>query len=379
LANDCYIGWFDIGVNSFIRQVNLSDRAYINDFTIGDNSNLQNIDLATYAYMEYFNGGYSTDFQNIRLDAKARIYDVYLGYESEFSEIQIAPNSRLYNVNDGIYGNVPFTSSYVQSISLGPWSELSDISLGSFTSLSSIVISADAYFGDITIEENAHLDDINMMGDSMSGNIIICSGSSVSNLQFGLAAGFGALMVTSSADLDRFEVGNGYYFGEMTITSSMSNITMGRGFNNFGADISYYGYTGGDVTSGNYETNATRLQFNDKHQSVYAINANGNDFSTTLLEYYLPNGAYEGQTVELVLVGDSNNLYDSHAAYIRVWMQSLRLTGGTLYDKAGSTFTNTFWYPFSQSAQSNSVLRESNPKAIWIQGAWTIDNGAWSD
>jgi acetyltransferase-like isoleucine patch superfamily enzyme len=379
IASDAHIGWFDLGVNSFIRQVNLSDRAYIDSFTIGDYSNLQNIDLGAYAYMNDFVGGYSTDFQNIRLDARANIYNVYLGYQSEFSEIQIAPNSTLRNINNNI-GDISFTSSYVQSISLGPWCEMSNIQLGSDTTVSSIVIGADAYFGEFTLEESAHMDDINLMGDTMAGGITLQSGSNISNFQFGLNAGFGPLIVSSSVELNRFEVGNGYYFGEMEFTSSMSNITISRGFNNLGAETDYYGYNGGDVNSSNYMNLASNLSYNEKHLSVYAINPDGNDFSENSLDYYLPDGLYNGQTIELVLVGNINNLYDGYASGIRVWMGNLRLTGGTLADKAGTVVTNTFWYPFSKGTYSDlGVLRDTNPKAIWLKGAWTIDNGSWSD
>jgi hypothetical protein len=379
LATDAYIYDFTLGAQSFIRQVTLSDRAYITGFDIGDYSNLQNIDLGAYSYMNNFYGGYSTNFENIRLDARASIFGIHLGYDSAFSEIEIAPNSSLNNINHNI-GNVQFTSSYVGGISVQPYSVISNIQIGTIANFESIYVGNNSYFGDITLEEDSAMSNINLMGNTESGNITLQSGSTVHNFEFGMNAGFGPLIVTASAELNRFEVGNGYYFGEMEFTSSMSNITISRGFNNLGAETDYYGYPGGDVNSSNYMNLATNLSYNEKHLSVYAINPDGNDFSENSLDYYLPDGLYNGQTIELVLVGNINNLYDGYASGIRIWMGNLRLTGGTLADKAGTVVTNTFWYPFSKGTYSDlGVLRDTNPKAIWLKGAWTIDNGSWSD
>ena len=287
LGTDSYITNFELGEQSFIRQVTLSDRAYINSFTIGDYSNLQNINLGAYSYMYNLNGGWSTNFENIRLDARASIYGIHLGYDSGFSEIEIAPNSSLNNINHNI-GDVQFTSSYVGGISVQPYSTISNIVVGTMANFESIYVGNNAYFGTITLGESSNMSNINLKGSTESGYITLQSGSNVHNFEIGINGGFGGFTVTASAELNRFETGNGYYFGEMDFTSSMSNITISRGFNNLGAHTDYYGYNGGDVDNTNYMNLATNLSFNDKHLSVYAINPDGNDFGTTSLDYYLP-------------------------------------------------------------------------------------------
>ena len=356
IASDAYMGWFDIGVDSFIRQVNLSDRAYIESFNIGDNANLQNIDLGTYAYMNNFNGGQYTNFENIKLDARAYINNVYLGYNGGFSQIQIAPNSYIYNVNYDINPS-PYTSSYISGITIEPHSYIGNIDIGSNTNFQNIYLGTDANMGDIVLEEGSNMADINLLGSGGIGAMSVCSGSEISNFQLGIGAGFGEMTVSASVALTNFELGNSSEFGGTTFTSSINNVTITRAFNNYDVNIPITGTTG----SVSWGDSMTELSGN---KSFYILDTTGWDASTDNLNYKLPDGNYEGQTVKVFHTNGGSNLADN-IQKINIWAH---LTGTPNFDNAG----DFPWYPFINS--EGTAERADIPTAIWINGKWVVDN-----
>ena len=364
IATDGHISNFDIGVDSFIRQVNLSDRAYIENFTIGDSSNLQNIDLGAYAYMWNFNGGYSTDFENIRLDARAGVYNVFMGQDTAFSQIQIAPGSSLYNVNTG---NSVLTSSYVTGINIQTFARINNIQLGNGSYFGDIYVGDDAYIDNVTLEGNAQMYDMNFMGASSATNILICADSDVHNFQIGVGAGFGYINVTSSADLNGFEIGQGTGFGSTTISSSASDVTISRGFNNYEA-TKYMAGTTGSLSWSDVNT-MTPLE---PYKSFHIIDTTGWDAVATDLNYYLPNGNWEGQRIELILKENGDGTLVDNAGRVHIWMDSLRDPA-----QRGVIGTQVPWYPFTHPTNTYQSWRYDNPKAVWIDGAWTIDNFSW--
>jgi hypothetical protein len=363
IASDGYISIFDIGVDSFIRQVNLSDRAYITDFTIGDYSNLQNIDLGAYAYMNDFNGGYSTNFENIRLDASSHISSVHAGQDGALSQIQIAPGSSLYNVNTG---NSVLTGSCVTGINIQTFARINNIQLGNGSYFGDIYVGDDGYIDNVTLEGNAQMYDMNFMGATTATNILICTGSEVHNFQIGVGAGFGYINVTSSANLDGFELGQGTGFSSTTISSSASDVTISRGFNNYEATTYMVGTTGSLVWAD--RDSMTRLEPN---KSFHIIDTTGWDADTTDLNYYLPNGNWEGQRIELIIKSGGTNL-STNAGRIHIWLQSLRDP-----TQQGAIGTEYPWYAFYHPTNNYQSWRYDNPKATWIDGAWTIDNFSW--
>lgn len=366
LANDCYIGWFDIGVNSFIRQVNLSDRAYISSFAIGDYANLQNIDLGAYAYMQNFNGGTETDFQDIRLDARAYINNVYLGYNGGFSQIQIAPNGYIYNVNDNINPS-PFTGSYISGITIEPHSYISNIEIGSNANLQNIYLGTNSSAGEFTLEEGSNISDINLIGNASFGGILICSGSEITDFQVGMDGGFGEITITGSANLSNFELGNGQGFGGETFTSSLSNVAITKAFNNYKAGELISGFTA-SFDPGVTWSNVNSFTQLDTSKSFQILDITDWDVETTTLNYYLPDGDWNGQTIKFFITNDNEGIY-INPQRIKVWLNNF-----TVSFRLSETLNQLPWYPF-QAQDGNR--RNDIPQCIWLNGKWVIDNDAW--
>ena len=78
----------------------------------------------------------------------------------------------------------------------------------------------------------------------------------------------------------------------------------------------------------------------------------------------------EGQKVELVLKEGGANM-DGNVNKIRIWLAHLRDPA-----QGGNTDINVPWYAFANPS-NGAYFRLDNPKAMWIDGAWTIDNGQW--
>jgi len=390
---------------SGIENSKLGTYSYIASIALNDYADFRQVELGNSSYIEYINADVSACFKRVKLGIDSYINYIGIGVNGYFKHVEMGDESSIYcniigdysffrYVNLGIHSQIyaidqTIGNSYFENINVGIDSQIYNIELGSNSSFNDINIGLNVTLTGIILEEDAELFNINHIGSGGASDILLTNGSVISNVEIGYQGAFNQIIITGSAEvgpstLNKFKIGQeNLAFNGATITSSLSDITIDRGFNNFGANDSYGGYYNNgeeSVNSGNFTSTATALYGAAGIQSVYAIELVPiNDFSSNSAHYYLPNGTYNGQTVELVLVGDIGNLWDSNAYGVKVWMESLRLTGGTLGDKAGSIFTNTYWFPFSQSPQSADVLRESNPRAIWIQGAWTIDNGAWQD
>jgi len=390
---------------SGIENSKLGTYSYIASIALNDYADFRQVELGNSSYIEYINADVSACFKRVKLGIDSYINYIGIGVNGYFKHVEMGDESSIYcniigdysffrYVNLGIHSQIyaidqTIGNSYFENINVGIDSQIYNIELGSNSSFNDINIGLNVTLTGIILEEDAELFNINHIGSGGASDILLTNGSVISNVEIGYQGAFSQIIITGSAEvgpstLNKFKIGQeNLAFNGATITSSLSDITIDRGFNNFGANDSYGGYYNNgeeSVNSGNFTSTATALYGAAGIQSVYAIELVPiNDFSSNSAHYYLPNGTYNGQTVELVLVGDIGNLWDSNAYGVKVWMESLRLTGGTLGDKAGSIFTNTYWFPFSQSPQSADVLRESNPRAIWIQGAWTIDNGAWQD
>lgn len=317
LANNCYIDWGYIGINSFFRQITLSDRAYITNSGIGNSSNFQNINLGAYAY----------------------INNVELGDSSDFENIQIGPASNISNISNNS------SNQYVGSISLAP----------------------DCSINNIIMSSSAEMYDISMLTYSSISSVDLQPNSSIYNFQLGVNSGFGALTVSQSIGINDIELGQNFGFGEIgLISENISNRTITRGFNNFGAEDPMLGTTGSLSWSDRND-----MTYLDPNKSYHIIDTTGWDADISDLNYYLPDGYYEGQKVELVVTPGGTNLY-TNAGRIRIWLDNLRDPA-----QIGVVGTQVPWYAFTHPTANNQTWRYDNPKAIWVDGAWTIDNYSW--
>ena len=336
LTNDCYINWSTIGVNSLFRQITLSDRAHIYNVDLGDYSNFQNINMGAYAYIDSISTNDSTNVQNITLAANSDIYNVSLGANSYFENINIGASSYIENITND-------NGTYFEHITLAPNSNIYQITLGT----------------------NSIFRNLSFLPDSSCGYVDIYSNSSISDIQVGTDSSFGEITLQSGYTISDIEIGENSGFGGINLNYNLSNRTLGRAFNNI--------YTGHGITGsiGNYNnTNYTSTAWLNNNQSIYLLDTTGWDGSGDPLNYYLQDGWFEGQKVELVLKEGGANM-DGNVNKIRIWLAHLRDPA-----QGGNTDINVPWYAFANPS-NGAYFRLDNPKAMWIDGAWTIDNNSW--
>ena len=173
--------------------------------------------------------------------------------------------------------------------------------------------------------------------------------------------------------------------GEPGFETDTGKLKIGDGTNSW-SSLDYYrvtprvesaitGYTG-STNNSNYQTLATEL---DPTKDVVCIDTAGWDGSTSFLNYYLPESSVEGHTIEFILKtsGTGGTGLSSNANKINIWLDTLRdpsRYGST--GAAGPTGASSAWHPFSRF-DSTTTWRPDNPKGIWLDGYWTIDNGQW--
>lgn len=204
------------------------------------------------------------------------------------------------------------------------------------------------------IEENAQY---LILGELINNGTVIVSGSLIANQGItGPGSVVGPGVVSNNNTIITFDKANQAYGFPQLNNTGYSNL----GFKNNTANL-----------LSNYSTVAIRL---DGQQSVYSIDTTGWDANTQYLHYYLPEGQYEGQSVELIVTGNGVNLGIGNSAKIQIWIDSIRRPEyyGQLSGGPGG------WQAFSDP----NVLgnwRKDVPRAIWMNNAWTIDNDLYWD
>ena len=195
------------------------------------------------------------------------------------------------------------------------------------------------------------------MGELINNGTVIVSGSLIANQGItGPGSVVGPGVVSNNNTIITFDKANQAYGFPQLNNTGYSNL----GFKNNTANL-----------LSSYSTAATRL---DGQQSVYSIDTTGWDANTQYLHYYLPEGQYEGQSVELIVTGNGVNLGIGNSAKIHIWIDSIRRPEyyGQLSGGPGG------WQAFSDP----NVLgnwRKDIPRAIWMNNAWTIDNDSYWD
>jgi hypothetical protein len=187
------------------------------------------------------------------------------------------------------------------------------------------------------------------------------SNTSLNNFEVANEGGFGYLILSQSAELNRFKIGQDYGFGEMVFTSSLSDVTIDRGFNNFKANVfQVTGSTNTSYTPVDYQNAGSTL---DNSKSFHLIDISG---QSTTLSWYLDDGIYEGQEVTFLLKNDGTAEINSYDVWI--FLNTLRSATGNLQ-------TSYPWYPFEKDTNQNTW--RNTAKAIWIDGAWNVDNSMY--
>ena len=204
------------------------------------------------------------------------------------------------------------------------------------------------------IEENAQY---LILGELINNGTVIVSGSLIANQGItGPGSVVGPGVVSNNNTIITFDKANQAYGFPQLNNTGYSNL----GFKNNTANL-----------LSNYSTVAIRL---DGQQSVYSIDTTGWDANTQYLHYYLPEGQYEGQSVELIVTGNGINLGAGNAAKIQIWIDSIRRPEyyGQLSGGPGG------WQAFSDPNLFGN-WRKDIPRAIWMNNAWTIDNDSYWD
>jgi hypothetical protein len=188
----------------------------------------------------------------------------------------------------------------------------------------------------------------------------------------------GTIVVSGSLIVNQGITGPGSIGGPGTILNNTTIVTYDKANQAYGfpqlnnTGYSYFGFKNDTPNLfSNYSTVATHL---DNQQSVYLIDVTGWDANTQYLHYYLPEGQYEGQSVELIVTGNGVNLGGGNAAKIQIWIDSIRRSEyyGQLSSGPGG------WQAFSDPNVYGN-WRKDIPRAIWINNAWTIDNDSYYD
>ena len=197
-------------------------------------------------------------------------------------------------------------------------------------------------------------------------------------LILGTLVNSGSVIVSGSLIANQGIIGNGPIIGPGTVLNNSTIVTYDKANQPYGflqlnnTGYSYFGFiSGSDNLLSNYSTVATSL---DGQQTVYSIDTTGWDANTEYLHYYLPEGQYEGQSVELIITGNGVNLGGGNAAKIQIWIDSIRRPEyyGQLSAGPGG------WQAFSDPNVFGN-WRKDVPRAIWMNNAWTIDNDFYYD
>ena len=333
--------------NSYLSDITLMSNSSVNYITMGSGSHISNVKLDEDAYLG-----------NLNLDNYSYVENISLGISSNIEYSSVGESCYITDVNLGIDSSINCTtlsrqdsySPYIERISLGSSSWMSNINLSSNTYISSVKSSDDTGIGQITI----------------SG----ASGGHISDFEIEQSGGFGSFTIDASAGsayLENFKIGQNSGFGSIPdITTAVAFRTISREFNNFEAN----NFTAGVTGSLGWADVGTMTQL-DPYKSFHILDTTGWDGNTNSLNYYLPNGEWEGQTVKFFATGDGTNMGDMGG--IRIWCHL-----GTPYNitDAGGNYD---WHPFTRydlGAQT-SYMRTDVPTAIWINGKWVIDNDNW--
>ena len=334
---------------SYIRDLDMSMNSSLHDISMGNNSDMYNITLDADSYIA-----------NINLDADAQIHTTTLGRSSYIDYSSIGRNCSMYEISLGLDSYINCTNLY-NSSNLS--SNINSITLGDNSNLVSVALYGGTYLQDINTSNNCGIGDL----------IITGSDSYISDFQLEQNAGFGNLTVdgsqSGSVSFDNFKLGQDNGFGGSTYTSSMSNVTIERAFNNFEANNLIAGVTA-SFGSGFGWSDAIALNSLDSNKSFQILDTTGWDASESTLNYYLAGGDFDGQTIKFFMTSDGSNI-DTNAGNLRIWLNTF-----STMDNFSSIETQQPWYPFSQNTNYGAI-RVDIPQCIWMGGRWIIDNDSW--
>ena len=336
LGIDCNISGIGIGTNGYVKHIEIGDQSSIYCNLTGDNAYFQYINLGinSHIYSIDQTAG-NSNFEYIQVGVDSNIHNITLGVDCSFNHITLGSDSSINGINAG-----GATNAYIRHID----------------------VKNTSYFGSISMADGSYIRRMDIGSDVEVGGISLTGGTSISDFQLATTSGVGSIDLLASSSLSNFEIGQGWGFGGMDVTSSMSYVTIGRGFSNFNANVPIAG------TTGSLNWNSSMTDLDAGSNSFFILDTTGWNASNAQLNYRLPDGDYDGQTVKFFHTNGGTDLGGTYIGNLLIWGY---LTDTDSFDTAG----HYPWSPFMKS--DNSGHRVDVPTAIWIGGKWIIDNSIY--
>lgn len=334
--------------DSYIQDLDMSMGCSLNSITMGKSSDINNIEFGHDSYLSNLNLDTGSTINTITLERSSFIEYTSLGIDCSLYEIKLGLDASMYC---NTLNNQNGSASYINTVSLGD----------------------SASINNITLYDNTYIENIKMSPNTGFGQVgLTGSGAHISNFDMDQNSGFGQLSIdatSSAAYLNNFKIGQDAGFGGIDITGPEEDVTIERGFNNFQVNVSVAGATAALGTAVWADKGGFGLL--DPSKSFHILDTTDWDASTDSLNYYLPSGGYNGQTIKFFMNSNGSNL-EGNAGRLNIWLDSL----GTPTN-IGAEHIQYPWYPFVKPYPNESETRTDSPTAIWLNGKWIIDNDRW--
>ena len=378
-----------LGSNCNIYGLNMLQYSYLDNIIMGDDSEIynmimhydtriQNIDMGLNTSLNsisFGNGSYlnntnldaSSYISSLNLDVNAEMYNISLGRNSYIEYSSLGTNCSIYDISFGVDASMYCNTLYNTD---GLSSTINNISLGDNSGIGGIQLYGSTYISDINGSNNT----------GFSGLTITGSNSYLANFEIEQNGGFGGFTIDgsqSSVVMDNFKIGQDNGFGGIgNVTSSMSNITIERGFNNMWNTQTFTGVTQTTLTA-DYSGNASNLPYlNIDVKGVVVLDITNTPAES--LNYRLGSGQYEGQELTFVVKNTSGAIYAT-STDIRVWCDDLLYP--LQYNQTGYV-QNCSFAPFAHydpTFNSGQWVWRTMGKAIWTNGMWVTDSEYYYD
>ena len=358
LYQDSYISECVMSNDSDITNMIMYNGSYVQDITMESDGTISYVEMGDGSHIKNIRLEENASLSNLNLDKDSYIEDSSLGIGSDFEYILIGESCYITKVHLGIDSSINCVTLSKQE----PYSPyIENVSMGSGSGMIAIDLSGNTHISSVRFSENCEVADISISG---------ASGGYISNFEVEQNGGFGSFEIDASegtAFLNDFKIGQNSGFGNIPdVTSGVEFKTISREFNNFGANDFIAGLTGsfgtGDISA------MTQL---DPTKTFHILDTTGWDGQVNALNYHLPDGNWDGQTVKFFTTDDGINM--GNLEDIRIYLNL-----GTPFNVSNSPILES-WYPFITYDRGigEIVRRNDVPTAIWLGDRWIIDNDQW--
>jgi hypothetical protein len=404
LGHGCDIRNIRLGINStiggngtiFIAGNDGSDALY--GITMDNDSDIFDIELYQYATMHDLTIGMNSSILAMNIYNDADVYDCNLEMNSRIAYTSMGRNAEIYNIelqpdsyienfnldNNAYLNNIRLGgSSYLEYMSLGKNCSISEIDFGLdcgsacnnlyeadgvTSSISAIVFGSNSSFNGITLYPSTYIQNINATNNSGFSSITLTGSAYIADFDLEQNSGFGGFTIDGTSEptyFENFKLGQSQGFGGGTYTTTYTDITLDRGFNNLLNTVTQ------SLDNNVGASNHPYIEYGNR--SIITIDISG---ATTPYAYELNNGDYEGQ--ELTFVVKSDGTHTITADQINIWSNALMASGNGygLQPTTGGSYLA--FRPFSRWNGTSWDWKNAT-KAIWTGGIWVTDAEQFND